>query len=138
MKQRRGCECLPVEHTWSKCQGCFADASQIHLRLTLNHLSLDHHQKCYEKSHSVLQGLHVRHTSEISWRLKSQMSDATNVFLNHDKIQFSILCKSHDHPLVWQMCMLSVHSLIPRPSACVRSGAFSCINFTDIVSRCCR
>ena len=68
------------------------------------------------------------------------MSDATtNVFLNHDKIVFGLLHNSH--PLVWQMCtrMLSMHSIVIRPSVCVRSGPFfvrKAYTVTDIVSRC--
>ena len=94
---------------------------------THNHLSFDHcfhHQNYFENAHSILQELCGRHTSEFRWKLESQMSDATvaYVVLNHDKNVFGLLYNSH--PLVWQMCMVSVHSLVLRPGASVRNGAF--------------
>ena len=65
--------------------------------------------ECPLSTLKALQTIHKRDWLE----LKSQMSDTTaNVFLNYDKTVFSLLHNSH--PLVWQMCMLSVHSLIPR------------------------
>ena len=98
---------IPVEDVCSKCQGCFANASQFHLRLrtislltTASTIKIDMKSPTQYFKNFADETRTLQHTSEIGWKLTSQMSDANaNVFLNHDQIQLSLLHKPH--PLVW-------------------------------------